>query len=239
MKLNRILYALHRWIALIILVQLSLWVLTGAFFTLVSHDQLHGTHHGHHAPHTLRVDGTILGPDEVLRRLAARGVRDVTALELRPGGGETFWVANRGETSLRLRASDASVAPVERAEAEQVARDDQGGGVVAAARLYTSAAPLEYRKKPLPAWRVEFADGAGTAVWVDATRGVVVTRRNRVWRVYDFLWSLHIMDYWDRDNFHTPWMVAAAALALLTVASGAVIWGVRATRRWRRDSPKG
>lgn len=61
----------------------------------------------------------------------------------------------------------------------------------------------------------------GTAVWVDATRGAVVTRHNRVWRVYDFLRSLHIMDYWGRDDFHSPWMVAAAALALATVASGA------------------
>lgn len=122
-------------------------------------------------------------------------------------------------------------APVGRDEAVRVARADQGGAAVVHARLHT-ASPLEYRKKPLPAWRVELADGAGTAVWVDVTRGAVVARRNRVWRVYDFLWSLHIMDYRGRDDFHSPWMVVGAALVLATVVSGAVIWGVRVRRRW-------
>lgn len=238
MRLNRILYALHRWVALIILAQLSVWALTGAFFTLVSHDQLHGARHGHHPAPTLSSDEAVLGPGDVLRRLAARGVRDVTALELRPGRGGPYWLATRGEAVLRLRAADASDAPVERAEAEAVAREDQGGSAVLAARRYTASPPLEYRKKPLPAWRVELADDAGTAVWVDASRGVVTARRTRVWRVYDFLWALHIMDYWGRDDFHTPWMVMAAVVAIVTVASGAVIWVVRAMRTRRQRAAR-
>lgn len=234
MRFNRVLYALHRWIALVIFAQLSVWALTGAFFSLVSHQQLHGARRDRGGAPALAVDGTVLGPAEVLRRLGARGVRGVTALELRPGRGGPYWLALRGETAFRLRADDASDAPVERAEAERVALEDQGGGAVRSARLYTTSPPLEYRRKPLPAWRVELADAARTAVWVDAARAVVTTRRTRIWRIYDFLWSLHIMDYWGRDDFHTPWMMAAAALAIAAVASGAALWITRAMRARRR-----
>lgn len=239
MRFNRALYALHRWVALVILAQFSVWVLTGAFFTLVSHDQLHGERHAHGAAPALAIDGTVLGPAEVLRRLGERGVHGVTALELRPGRDRPYWFALRGETMRRLRADDASDAPVERAEAERIAREDRGGSAVLSVRLYTSSPPLEYRKKPLPAWRVELADAAHTAVWVDAARAVVITRRTRVWRIYDFLWSLHIMDYWGRDDFHTPWMMAAAAFAIATVASGGGLWVVRALRARRRSAPVG
>ena len=96
MRFNRVLYALHRWVALVILAQLSVWALTGAFFALVSHEQLHGARRDRGGAPALAVDGTVLGPAEVLRRLGARGVMGVTALELRPGRGGPYWLALRG-----------------------------------------------------------------------------------------------------------------------------------------------
>ena len=105
--------------------------------------------------------------------------------------------------------------------------------MVAEATLIEADAPIEYRDRPLPAWRVLLADSAGTAVWIDARTGEVTARRNDRWRQYDFLWSLHIMDYRGRESFHHPLLIAAAVLGLLTVASGATLWVLRFVR-WRR-----
>jgi len=56
---------------------------------------------------------------------------------------------------------------------------------------------------------------------VAADNGDLVTRRNRLWRIYDFAWMLHIMDYREREDFNHPLLVSASFLALLVVLSGA------------------
>ncbi|HYU15827.1 MAG TPA: PepSY domain-containing protein, partial [Candidatus Acidoferrum sp.] len=97
----------------------------------------------------------------------------------------------------------------------------------------------EYRDKPLPAWQVRLRDRPGTVVYVDAITGDVTARRNDIWRWYDFLWSLHIMDYRGRDDFNHPLLIGAALLAVLTVLSGLTLWFIRLVRwpgrRRRRD----
>ena len=47
-----------------------------------------------------------------------------------------------------------------------------------------------------------------------------VARRNDWWRLFDFVWMLHIMDYETRDDFNHPLLIATAATALLFVVSG-------------------
>lgn len=71
-------------------------------------------------------------------------------------------------------------------------------------------------------------------MYVDATTGDVKALRNGTWRTYDFLWSLHIMDCRGRDDFNNVLLIGAAALAVLTVASGAAVWMARWIRRRRR-----
>jgi uncharacterized iron-regulated membrane protein len=114
---------------------------------------------------------------------------------------------------------------------------------VRATTLVRDAAPIEYRGEceqgdcALPAYRVALADAAGTVVYVDATTGDVTARRNDLWRTYDFLWSLHIMDYRGRESFNHLLIHAAACLAMATVLSGIVLLCVRAAR-WVRKRAK-
>ena len=53
----------------------------------------------------------------------------------------------------------------------------------------------------------------GTHFYVDAGSGEVVARRTRFWRVYDFMWGLHIMDLQGREDTHNPWVVGFALVA--------------------------
>ena len=62
----------------------------------------------------------------------------------------------------------------------------------------------------------------------------MTARRSDLWRTYDFLWSLHIMDYRGRESFHHPLLIVAASVGMLTVVSGAALWLVRLARRWQR-----
>jgi uncharacterized iron-regulated membrane protein len=79
-------------------------------------------------------------------------------------------------------------------------------------------------------------DGRGTAVYVDALTGEVTARRSDLWRIYDFLWSLHIMDYRERESFNHPLLVAMAGVGLVTVLTGSALWILRLARWLRRTT---
>ncbi|HEX3344126.1 MAG TPA: PepSY domain-containing protein, partial [Polyangiaceae bacterium] len=142
--------------------------------------------------------------------------------------------------TVRVDARSGEVAPVSRAEAETIARRDQPDSPgVRETTLVEGTAPLEYRdcehsECTLPAYRVALADASRTAVYVDAVTGDVTARRNDRWRLYDFFWSLHIMDYRAREDFNHALIRGASLLAVATVLSGIAVLALRATRWVRR-----
>lgn len=230
--MNRRLYAIHRWISALAFVQLAIWSVSGAFFAIAPTTRVRGRPVAHELP--IPVAAPILAPRDALERAAGSGLAGPSALELRAMPAGLFYVVRGAGRAVRLDAGTGTDAPVSRAEAEETARRDQPDRpAVLASTLITSDAHVEYRGKPLPAWRVALADGVGTVVYVDAVIGDVTARRNDLWRAYDFLWSLHIMDYGARDNVNHPLLVAAGLLAIFTVGSGAVLWAIRLAR-WSR-----
>ena len=233
--MNRTFYSLHRWLSLAILAQFAVWLCSGLFFASFPIAEVRGEHVDATFPITVDDGAALLSPATAIGVATSLGLRPVETLELRLSAGRPVYLA-RGQhhLGLRLDARTGALLPVARAEAEATARSDRGGDpMVAEATLIEADAPIEYRDRPLPAWRVLLADSAGPAVWIDARTGEVTARRNDRWRQYDFLWSLHIMDYRGRESFHHPLLIAAAVLGLLTVASGATLWVLRFVR-WRR-----
>lgn len=233
--MNRRLYALHRYLSALIVLQLALWVGSGAFFAIVPIERVRGESvpGAHQRP--LPQDASVLPPSQALHRLSAAGLEEPSSLELRHTPAGLFYLARAGKRALRLDARTGVVAPVTHAEATATARRDQPGQPEArSGELLTEAPDVEYRGRPLPAWRIRLGDAAGTVVYVDATTGEVTARRTDLWRTYDFLWSLHIMDYREREHFNHPLLVTAALLAALAIASGAVLWGLRIGRWLRR-----
>ena len=49
----------------------------------------------------------------------------------------------------------------------------------------------------------------------------LVSRRHELWRVFDFVWMLHIMDYGERENVNNWLLRGATWLMVVTVLSGA------------------
>lgn len=233
--MNRFLYAFHRWASLVIVAQLVIWIGSGLFFSSFSIGRVRGEHVEIDASLDASDGAALISPSTAVAIVAARGMA-IESLELRRCPAGPVWVG-RGphHAAVRLDARSGAVMPVERAEAEAVARRDQRGSPeVAEAALVERDPPIEYRDHALPAWRVRLADEAGTVVWVDARTAQVTARRNDLWRWYDFLWSLHIMDWRGRESFNNPFLVIAASLAAIAVMGGITLWIVRLVRRVRR-----
>lgn len=78
----------------------------------------------------------------------------------------------------------------------------------------------EYREKPLPAYAVTFDKPNNTTVYVSASLGSVQSYRNNQWRLFDFLWMMHTMDYRERDNFNNMLLRIFSVFGLVTLLSG-------------------
>lgn len=234
--MNRALYFAHRWLGLVVAAQLLAWSLGGLLFSLLDIDDVHGD-----------LDRTKRTPAPLATTVAGAPLADVGALLAHAPGvtkaalherrGRLVWQLD-GDGGPRLfdATSGAPLPRVDEAEAKAIALADVTGarGVVSAT-LFESGAPLEYREKPLPAWRVVVDHDKDVHVYVHALTGEVTARRNAKWRLFDFFWMLHVMDYSGREDFQHPLITAFALLAVLASASGLVLWGTRAARRLRRD----
>jgi uncharacterized iron-regulated membrane protein len=232
--MNRLLYALHKWISAAAFVQLAIWTVSGFLFTAISQESIRSAP----APgaHTGVIDGAPPVPIARALELASPASGAASSVELRATPSGLYYVVQGESATVRVDARSGVVAPVTPAEAGAIAQRDQPGSPgVNATTLVASSPPIEYRDCesgdcPLPAFRVALADAAGTVVYVDATTGDVTARRNDRWRTYDFFWSLHIMDYRGREDFN-HWLIRGAALlAMATVASGIVLLTLRAIR---------
>ena len=82
----------------------------------------------------------------------------------------------------------------------------------------------EYRGRDLPLYRVFVEKPQKGMVYVDPNTGEIAAIRTRLWRTFDFLWSLHIMDYKERDDF-SHWLIRVFAfIGLMTIVSGMLLW---------------
>jgi uncharacterized membrane protein YkoI len=248
-------YAVHRWLGAVVGAQLFLWSLGGFIFATHDIAWVRGEDGRNPAPPPAlfadQLAGVAVTPaqaaDNAIADLRARQAADnpddppdddgaVLHVSLRPHlGRPAYEVQHRGGHTLVDAVTGAVLSPIDRDVAADIARADRAGDpAVTDVVWYEADPPGEYRGGALPAWRVDLADGQGTHIYIDASTGRITARRNDAWRRFDFFWMLHTMDYRGRDDFNHPLLIGFAALGLLSVLSGFVLWGARVYRRMRR-----
>jgi uncharacterized iron-regulated membrane protein len=216
----------HKWLGLIVGVQVILWVASGLFMTAVPIATVRGEHN------IRKADAKAL-PLGDLPALGAIAAGPISRAELIMLDGRPVWRLDRDGAAYALADARTGevLSPLSAAAALRIAQADfSGRGEAAGIVLIAQDPPIEYRAA-LPVWQVQFSDPERTRIYVSPMTGKVVARRTATWRVYDFLWSLHIMDYRGRDDFNHPLVVIAAALGLVLSLTG--LWIV-VVRFWPR-----
>lgn len=212
----------HRWLAVVTAVQLLAWTLSGVFFAFIDIEYVRGSHH--------RVAPAVVSIDLSVVEWSAAETSEITLRHRLPGelvvgvsaSGETRWHSVNGELLSDLTA-------------DQVLQVAEAATDLAPDRAVWITEPVlgsEYRGRPLPLWQVFNSAEPTTVAYLDAVSGEVVAIRNTAWRWWDFLWSLHIMDYDDRDTIGTLLLKAFSLLALLTALMGIALF-ISLPRKWR------
>lgn len=224
---------IHKWLALLMAIQIIFWFVSGLFFAVFPIERVRSEHmmaKSEPAPIELAVAAAGLG------RLADGGVTQAAKVEVRSLLGRPVALVTQGEGRPRLfdLASATQLSPLPAALAVEVAERDHAGAKTAGSVVMVTKNSPEYRGA-LPAWRVNFDDGANRALYVAADTGTVTARRSTLWRTFDFLWSLHIMDFKEHEDFNTPLLIVATALSLIVIVTGMIMFPSRlGYHGWRR-----
>jgi hypothetical protein len=96
-----------------------------------------------------------------------------------------------------------------------------GDGRLIAATLQTE--PDIASRASGPVWQAQFDDPQRTALYFAADDGRFIAARTATWRLYDFFWMLHTMDYVGRDNFNNPLIITIGMATLWLTISGMLL----------------
>jgi len=208
----QLLKRLHKWVGLLIGVQVLLWLSSGLVISLLDPVKVSGRQW---ALATL-AEPQFIGPTPLLEpaELAAEHMQDAIGIELTIRHGKPVYVIRNTDGETLISGNDGSIITFEKADAEKLARQDFSGDGEIMSIAQGMAPDMETRKHSGVYWRVGFSDKANTAIYIAASTGKILERRNSYWRVRDFFWMLHIMDYSGRQNFYHPLIISVALVAI-------------------------
>lgn len=218
----------HVWLGWLVGVPLLLWTVSGLFMASFPIDTVRGEH--------LKAEVSALpGFRPVAPFLEGRPVQTLT---LGQQAGAPVWLiqyADGGQRRADARTG-ALLPAVSASEAALLARAAFAGkaDLRSVTRFSADNAPLELRR-PRPSWQARFSDG--THIYIDEETGAVLATRSALWRAFDFMWGLHIMDLQEREDTHHPILIGFAALAVISILIGICLLPLR--RAKGRSAPQG
>lgn len=207
---------IHKWIGLLIGLQLVLWMSSGFVMSLLDAEKVRGREFRAPAAAKRPWPADAMPVDRLLEtaRAPAHSV-------------STGWLLDRpvyrlvGEKTTQLIDAHSGLqVELDATLARRLAEASyKGPGKAQRAELVERS--LETRAHDGKVWRVGFADDEDTTVYL-APSGDVLEHRNSTWRLFDVFWMLHIMDYSGRQDFNNPLVVSAAVGGFWLALSG--IW---------------
>lgn len=221
---------LHKWFALIVGLQVLIWMTSGLVMSVLPIEVVRGEHLVNRTGHE------VLGKVQGVRPLedvvaAAQGPVEAVTFRIQ-GGRLTAEVTGGGKSALVDPYTANRLPPIGKDAAAAIAlRSWKGTANPSVAVEQVEEVSPEFRG-PLPAWRVTL--NGSTRVYVGADNGQVRAVRTDTWRIYDFLWGLHIMDWKEHDNFNNVWLMSFAASGLLFALTGFVLLVMRFPVKFRR-----
>lgn len=222
----------HRWLALLVGLQMVVWGLSGAYMVLFELPFIHGNH-------LVKPSHSEPLPSSAVRDFSAVAQRYPRATEI---ALSSLWLNNQAQPVFHIQRRGriqlihaATLQPIE-LKADDIkaiaTRTYALGDVpITHINLLTEQAPSEISPRLLPVWQVHFADNSDSSLYFSARTGQLVSKRHDYWRGFDIMWMLHIMDYDTRSDTQNNLLRSIIIGNLLFMVTGVVLIIVTIIRR--------
>lgn len=224
---------LHKWLSIVIGLQVVIWVTSGTIISLLDQQIVGGRATKQALPANQALGKAI---DLVPLHTLIKGVdQDIVSVRIERVISKLVYTIKTTTQSLSYDAETGAVFTLKLQQAKEIAMHSYRG-----AGLLISSEYLLDGSEEVPnagaVWRLAFDDTIATRVYLSAHDGSVLAHRNRYWKVVDFLLMLHFMDYTRAHHFNNPQIIVIAFLALWLTISGLLLVQTNFTRRdftWR------
>lgn len=219
---------IHKWMGLILGIQFVIWALSGSMMALLDMEKVGG-----HGPSTIHTPALVAADYAPIASL--RSGADVTGVTLRSLGGQPIYELHTAAGVRLFDAATGAPVAVDAAVARRIAR--QANDAPITDTRFLPEPNLESRDFAGPVWRIDFADEESNSAYVSAETGQFLIMRGDTWRIWDFFWMLHNMDYINRTSFNHPLIVFVAFGTLWISGTGFYLLFKSFTRadfRWLR-----
>ena len=202
----------HKYLSLAISIQLLLWTISGIYFAFNKIELIRGEQY------LLEQEISEVSLDEMKNTFNAKNLSilkrlDQWIIKVEDGAGVYYTDLNGNKlTSLT------------REQVKLAVKGQTSLTPVNVTRITSSSEGSEFRGRELPLFKVTTSSEDEVNVYVDAVSGEVKAIRSDSWRWWDLLWSLHIMDYRERENIDNFLLKIFSILALISSLSGITLF---------------
>lgn len=219
MRLQLFFRKLHKWVGLVLVIQLIFWFTSGFLMSYMPIDEVRGNHILKNPENkTLPV----LSPDYtgITQQLSDPALSaTLNMLDNLP----VIQVTTINQTMLFDAITAKQLSPLSADWVKtHISQRLSSKHQVRSLSLLTET-PSEIRGRPAPVWQVKLEGPENPVVYLSPQTGQVLATRTDRWRLFDFLWMLHIMDYDERNDFNHPLLYLTALAALMFTITGVVL----------------
>ena len=218
----------HRYLGLFIGVQFLFWAVGGLYFSWTNIDEIHGDHLVNIPKEEIIVKSNLLSPDKAMEM--ANINNKVKSVELELISKKNYYrVQNLNDSYTLINAVTGEIKePLSKEEAVKFAKQifipNNNVKLVEYVTKENRSDHMQYGQGPLPAWAVTFNHDTNSVIYLSVEKGTFEKIRSRNWRIFDFLFMLHILDFDERDNFNNSLLRGFSILSLLTIMSGFILY---------------
>ena len=212
--------ALHKWLSIIIGIQILIWVASGLIISLLDH-QIASGRASKQSPQPIMPVGAVtnLVPIDSLKLNSSK---PIIRISLERAASNLIYriVAHDGtQTFDAITGQKFSLSPE---IAQTLALQSYKGDGQPTATSYRAKGSQEVHSAGA-VWQVDFDDKLATSVYLSALDGSVVAHKNQYSAIVDFMLMLHFMDYARSHNFNNPQIIIISFLALWLSLSGLIL----------------
>ena len=202
----------HKYLSLVISIQLLLWTVSGIYFAFNKIELVRGEQY------LIEQKVSKLNLKEVESSFSGKNVNFVRRLD--------EWII-KVETDSGFSYTDLqgqNLDELNEEEVREVVRQSTKLIPLMVQRIDKPEIRAEFRGRNLPIFKVATSTTDNINVYVDAFTGEVTAIRSDSWRIWDFLWGAHIIDYSERENINNFLIKILSILALISSLSGIVLF---------------
>lgn len=226
MKL-RTLFKLHQTLAIVVVLQVIIWLLTALFLNLADKSWINGRSYYRPMP----VYSLSQLTSNTLAELPLSVQEKAVAIELTSLLSKPVYQVYQQKGLYPHFAKQVSLydaqtlepIDIEQSLAQQIALASYSGNGKVEKVSLIPAPYRDFTKQRNDAWQVVVADDKGTRIYVEANAGRLIGHVNTGKRLANFMLMLHFMDYAGEGSFNNIFIRIFGLITLLFVVTGALL----------------